>query len=75
METDRDYHIRRARDELDLAYRTTQVQAASAHMRLCALHIGRLHDIDCAELTRLSPSPENHAVAVTLETIPELADA
>lgn len=42
MEADRDYHIRRARDELDLAYRTEHVRAISAHLRLCALHIGQL---------------------------------
>ncbi len=33
------YHIERARAELDLAYRAEQRCAAEAHMRLSALHM------------------------------------
>jgi hypothetical protein len=41
MSTDsrRDYHIRRAREELDLAYRAEGFSAMSAHMRLSAIHM------------------------------------
>jgi hypothetical protein len=35
------YHIERARAELDLAYRADQRVAADAHMRLSALHMQR----------------------------------
>ncbi len=35
------YHIERARAELDLAYRAEQRCAAEAHMRLSALHMER----------------------------------
>ena len=33
------YHIDRARAELDLAYRAEKASAAEAHMRLSALHM------------------------------------
>ena len=36
---DAQYHIERARAELDLAYRAEQRAAADAHMRLSALHM------------------------------------
>ncbi len=35
------YHIERARAELDMAYRAEQRVAAEAHMRLSALHMER----------------------------------
>ena len=38
---DSQYHIERARAELDLAYRAEQRAAADAHMRLSALHMER----------------------------------
>ena len=38
---DAQYHIDRARAELDLAYRAEQRSAAEAHMRLSALHMDR----------------------------------
>ncbi len=37
--SDSTYHLERARTELDLAYRAEQSAAASAHMRLSALHM------------------------------------
>jgi hypothetical protein len=36
---DRDYHVERARQELDLSYRAEGRLAAAAHMRLAALHM------------------------------------
>jgi hypothetical protein len=45
VETLRDYHIRRIREELDLAYRTDSRAASSAHLRLSALHVSRLHSL------------------------------
>ena len=40
METkDQEYHLRRARQELDLGYRADGRMAAAAHMRLAALHM------------------------------------
>lgn len=41
-ETARDYHMRRAQDELDLAYRAEGFAAMNAHFRLSALHMARL---------------------------------
>ena len=38
-ETDRDYHTRRAREELDRAYRADGWTAMSAHFRLSSLHM------------------------------------
>ena len=43
---DRDYHIDRARAELDWAYRADRDVAAQAHLRLSALHLRRLRDLD-----------------------------
>ena len=43
---DRDYHIDRARAELDRGYRTENFAAARAHLGLAALHMKRLHDGD-----------------------------
>ena len=39
--TDTEYHLRRARIERDLAYRSDNELAADAHMRLSALHLHR----------------------------------
>jgi hypothetical protein len=36
---DREYHVERARAELDLAYRADKSAAADAHMRLSSLHM------------------------------------
>jgi len=41
---DRDYHIDRARVELDRGYRTDNFAAARAHLALAALHMKRIHD-------------------------------
>ncbi len=42
IESSRDYHMRRARVELDLAYRAEVPAAMEAHLRLSALHMARL---------------------------------
>ena len=36
---DREYHVERARAELDLAYRADKAAAADAHLRLSSLHM------------------------------------
>ena len=41
-ESDREFHERRARAELDLAYRSASRQAMAAHLRLSALHMAEL---------------------------------
>ena len=41
-ESQHDYHTRRARDELDLAYRAEARPIMEAHLRLSALHMARL---------------------------------
>jgi hypothetical protein len=43
---DRDYHMERARSELDWAYRAEGEAVAEAHLRLSALHMQRLRDLD-----------------------------
>jgi hypothetical protein len=43
-ETDRDYHTRRAREELDRAYRADGWTALSAHFRLSSLHMQRVRE-------------------------------
>ncbi len=44
IEPNLDYHIRRARSELDLAYRADGPAAMESHLRLSALHMARLRD-------------------------------
>jgi hypothetical protein len=39
---DRDYHIQRARTELDWAYRAERRDVAAAHLRLSSLHMERV---------------------------------
>jgi hypothetical protein len=43
---DHEYHVGRARSELDWAYRATAPRAAEAHMRLSALHMQCLKRLD-----------------------------
>lgn len=44
IESSRDYHMRRARVELDLAYQAEGWAAAEAHLKLSALHMARLRE-------------------------------
>ena len=39
QQEDREYHVERARVELDLAYRADKPEAADAHLRLSSLHM------------------------------------
>jgi hypothetical protein len=45
-EQDKSYHLERARMEMDLAYRAEQSPVATAHMKLSALHMGRIKALD-----------------------------
>ena len=38
---EREYHVERARAELDAGYRATGSQAAASHLQLCSLHMAR----------------------------------
>ena len=42
MTGEREYHVQRARAELDWAYRAERREAAEAHLRLSALHMQRV---------------------------------
>lgn len=44
-ESDHDFHMRRARAELDLAYRSEGRRAMESHLRLSSLHMQRLRDL------------------------------
>ena len=46
MDDEKDYHIERARAELDLAYRADARPAAEAHLRLSSLHMERVRQAD-----------------------------
>ena len=39
QQKDDEYHVRRAREELDLGYRAENREAAASHLRLAALHM------------------------------------
>ena len=41
----RDYHMRRAREEMDEAYRAAGWTAANAHCRLSSLHMQRVREL------------------------------
>jgi len=43
---DHEHHRERVRAELDLAYRADSTAAANAHLRLSALHMRRLAEIE-----------------------------
>lgn len=49
MISEKSYHAYRAREERDIAYRTSDPRASEAHLRLSALHLSRalmLEEID-----------------------------
>ena len=48
IETVHDYHVRRARAELDAAYRASSATVAEAHLRLSVLHMRKLRECDAA---------------------------
>ena len=56
--TDIDYHLRRARAERDIAYRSADGRVSDAHMRLSALHLQRallLQEVVRAPVGNVSP--------------------
>ena len=52
---DRDHHRDRVRAELDLAYRADSRAAADAHLRLSALHMHRLAELDGVRAVETAP--------------------
>ena len=56
VDADRDYHVERARAELDAAYRAARPDAARAHFHLCSMHMARavtLRERDAGRLPEL----------------------
>ena len=61
-ESDRDYHVRRARAELDLAYRSECRSAMESHLRLSSLHMRRLAGLETvSRLAGLRSPPRDPA--------------
>ena len=52
---DRDHHRDRVRAELDLAYRADSRAAADAHLRLSALHLHRLAELEGVRTVESGP--------------------
>jgi hypothetical protein len=48
IEAIRQYHVHRARAELDLAYRAKGHAAMEAHLKLSALHMARIREQEAA---------------------------
>ena len=46
IETETDFHMRRARAELDSAYRAPSAAVAAAHLQLSVLHMQKLRSPD-----------------------------
>ena len=63
-ESNREYHLRRARAELDLAYRSDHRVAVEAHLRLSALHMRELGTVqrDTSAAACQPPAPVLAAV-------------
>ncbi len=55
MHDARGYHLRRARSERELAYRSRDERVSDAHMNLSALHLERLLRLD-RELAERTPA-------------------
>lgn len=49
---DREYHVERARAELDAAYRAETTGVATAHLKLCSLHMARARSLQAATAPR-----------------------
>jgi hypothetical protein len=68
IETSRDYHMRRARVELDLAYRADVGAAMVAHLKLSALHMARLREEEApGPSAELAPALHFEGTGVALE--------
>jgi hypothetical protein len=52
QQDDRDYHVRRARAELDAAYRARSLTNATAHLRLCSMHMQRARELNLPPVTQ-----------------------
>ena len=52
---DREYHLQRARDEMDRAYHADRLNVAEAHMRLSALHMDRLRELKAGSAQTQDP--------------------
>ena len=48
-EADCEYHLNRARVELDLAYRAESRAAADAHLRMSSLHMGKIKELGASQ--------------------------
>jgi hypothetical protein len=59
-ESDHDYHTRRARAELDLAYRSECRSAMESHLRLSSLHMRRLASLETVARLAGLRSPLRH---------------
>jgi hypothetical protein len=62
---DREYHVERARAELDRAYRAETTRVATAHLRLCSMHMERARSL-------IAP-PEPISAAVELDWLQRCA--
>jgi hypothetical protein len=51
LEQEREYHLQRARTELDWAYRAEGRNIAELHLRLSALHMARLKTLGAGAST------------------------
>lgn len=63
-ETDHDFHLRRARSELDLAFRAECRAVSDSHLRLSSLHMRRLNG-----LIRLEPASSQTEQGEMLGTV------
>jgi hypothetical protein len=78
--TDIDYHLKRARTERDIAYKSGDTFVSDAHLRLSALHLARallLQEVRRAPVGNVIPirSPRDHLPRVTApETLGRLIE-
>jgi hypothetical protein len=61
MSDEQEFHMARARQELDLGYRSENGRAATAHLRLAALHMSRL---ESREPDQVAPRLEGPRVTI-----------
>lgn len=63
MENKHEYHVRRAREELDLAYRSERRAVSTAHLQLSALHMAELRALTNpdAPMRAAMPAPSSCA--------------
>ena len=68
---EKDYHVVRARAELDAAYRAETSEAAARHFRLCGIHMRRAQGLadpdreaELVWLERCAPLHESRMITV-----------